>query len=44
MNYLFYIWKYVPLNPLGLFHSPPNPAIISLFSVSMNLFSFCFVF
>ena len=41
--YLFYNWKFLPLNPLHLFHSPSLLATICLVFVSMSLFSFCFL-
>ena len=41
--YLFYNWRFLPLNPLRLFHSPSPLTTICLVFVSMSLFSFCFL-
>ena len=41
--YLFYNWKFVPLNPLHTFH-PPTLETTNVFSVPIiSLFLFCFV-
>ena len=46
--YLFYNWRFVTLNPFCIFYLPSalpfSLSTTSLFSVSMSLFSFCFVF
>ena len=46
--YLFYNWRFVPPNPFCIFYLPSalpfSFSTTSLFSVSMSLFSFCFVF
>ena len=36
-TYLFYSWKFVPFNPLYLFHPPPSLTTDDLFSLSMSL-------
>lgn len=44
---LFYDWKFMPFNPLRLFHFPcqPSTTSFSLYEfISVSQFVFCFVF